>query len=1157
MIKWKTRFFILMIIFYLKIININCEIENHNNVNALITEYYNRLEPKNVQIKYLYYTKKNFFNFANINTNNIINDLIVNFYSIDCDLNIKTTTTYKNANITKIKNYITSIIIKNKLIKDIKFLVEPFINSGNNDKNINFRTCPVVINSLYVGNFQINIKEKESMALSFNETIPYIILLYKIKNLNEDSFVTLSFIVNENNTFNIDIKNELNRTITNTSNIFLNYSKLSKIENNILEIKITFNKENMSEKKYNIALIFKLIESNSISILRKNYLNLGFTISKQVNQYYYLEIIKGEEGEIMLHNKRLYGELFGIIKPKSNINPYDETQYIKEYKYNQLQFDAHTLKLSFKSYQTEQCEEGCYLFITYIHYNDDYTPIVGFDYTLLARIWDEEEINPQLINIPFNEYIFGNFEEDSINHHYYSLYIPYDIESIIIQYEGKSIEGFFGYGKRKLNTLRKINNTYNLNLTENQMIRQYNKNELNKLKIYNYISFAFRKKFYFIKIFSIYYFRILFLKKGENNIIYPLDSNLGNFCSPKQEKDKYYCYFLLKNDYNEFSLNYSISTSNNNDKLTYNYFKVINGKIISKKVDKYVSQANYGNSSSLVKFIFENEQIANILSTLSIKKKIIYPQIYSLQMYNIRNNGTLSIKMEQNLLLILNYISGKGTIQFSDLKFYENVNFRGKPYFFFVNDEVKNFSIVCNELNIYSKFEEINKIKKITRGEVLRDNLRTKRLPIYYYIKNEEEEINNLKIHFKIKLPISQNRKAFFDINGYIMNESDFNSIKNVNEEFIGLKDPIKGSYDICFKNGILNINNTIKKGDYILIKIDSYSPIIYDKLIIEIVTMLKKDDNYILPINNYITDIYDSSENKNYKIIIDKEDIDNKQILVEFIPDNSRISIRKYEENETNKINMANITDINGTIQKYRIYGFNDDFILKVDIPHEISHANYILRYYYTHEEREEHYILDKNYKTFIENNNDIVLEFNLIKTPNITDKIIYFKIFGILYKNENDIKNEFINSSRTNNNNFIKNQTFTINNLSFKLYFSNIKIMADKKYLFNMQIKIAIESEIFNEDFYMYKLEINLEDEFGRKFPILWIVVISLSVFVIIIIIIVLSIGMIKLKKKNNNLKDKVLGISFTSDKIDEDIIVERRSESKTDEDKENTFV
>ena len=256
MIKWNLRFYIIISILYFKFANINCEIEDQGDYNKSISEYYNyQLEQETVLIKYIYYTKKNIFTFKNTSQ-----------------------LTANNTNITEIKKDITSIIIKNRRISTIKFLVEPKINSGNNDKNIDFKTCPVIINSLYIDKFEITIKEKESMALSFTEFIPYIILQYKIQNLNEDSFIILSFIVDENNIFNIDINNELNRNISSNTNIFLDYSKLSNIENDTLTIKIIFNKENISEKKYNVALIFKLIESNSISILRKNILNQGFTI---------------------------------------------------------------------------------------------------------------------------------------------------------------------------------------------------------------------------------------------------------------------------------------------------------------------------------------------------------------------------------------------------------------------------------------------------------------------------------------------------------------------------------------------------------------------------------------------------------------------------------------------------------------------------------------------------------------------------------------------------------------------------------------------------------------------------------------------------------------------------------------------------------------
>ena len=102
--------------------------------------------------------------------------------------------------------------------------MEPFINSGNNDQYINYRICPVVINSYYIVESKLNIKGEESMALSFIENLSSIELSYKIINLNEDSFIILLFIFDENLIFNIDIKNISNRTISNSSNIFIIYN---------------------------------------------------------------------------------------------------------------------------------------------------------------------------------------------------------------------------------------------------------------------------------------------------------------------------------------------------------------------------------------------------------------------------------------------------------------------------------------------------------------------------------------------------------------------------------------------------------------------------------------------------------------------------------------------------------------------------------------------------------------------------------------------------------------------------------------------------------------------------------------------------------------------------------------------------------------------
>ena len=137
---------------------------------------------------------------------------------------------------------------------------------------------------LFISGYKIIIKEEESLALSFIENITTIELSYTINNLDENSFIILSFIFDENLLFNIDIKNILNRTISNSSNIFLFYNELSKIKNGLLTIKITYSKENTSEEKNNSLLIFKLIESNSISILEKiNLIQALLFQKKQIN----------------------------------------------------------------------------------------------------------------------------------------------------------------------------------------------------------------------------------------------------------------------------------------------------------------------------------------------------------------------------------------------------------------------------------------------------------------------------------------------------------------------------------------------------------------------------------------------------------------------------------------------------------------------------------------------------------------------------------------------------------------------------------------------------------------------------------------------------------------------------------------------------------
>ena len=144
------------------------------------------------------------------------------------------------------------------------------------------------------------------------------------------------------------------------------------------------------------------------------------------------------------------------------------------------------------------------MFITYLHESmKDREPIVGYEYTLLVRVWDELDYSPQIINIPFNEYIFGSFNLELIDHHYYSIFIPEEADEIIIQLEGNYIDGFLGEGKKKLYTISNKNNIINLNITKNKMLINYTVRKSEVIKNDNYVSFAFRRKI-ILKIFFLF-----------------------------------------------------------------------------------------------------------------------------------------------------------------------------------------------------------------------------------------------------------------------------------------------------------------------------------------------------------------------------------------------------------------------------------------------------------------------------------------------------------------------------------------------------------------------------------------------------------------------------------------------------------------------------
>ena len=1184
MIKLELYIYNLIVLISYILLYVQCQTNLKDDYKQKEENFFDyTIEPGKVKLKYLNDSVKQSINFSE----EINDDLLVNLYSPSGDIFLNS---YNNQSVSLIYKSGSSISmkIKNKSFKTAKIILmtKPYL-INDNPKYYNIRLCPLAINTIEVNKFTLLMEEKEPTFLYFYENFTQIILSYNLTELIEKSSVTLSFSFNNITKFNINISDIIDTTISNSTTIFLDSESLSKITDKILNIHITH-----IENK-NCSLIFQIIEPNSIYFLQKNNLNKGFITSNYLYQYYYMQVLE-EEGEIILHNKRNIGKLFGVIK--EHINPYNISEYLKNEEDNKLEFNEHTRKLSFNSKNTSHCKKGCYLLITY--YNENYdinNPIINYEYTIYSRIWDVEDEIPQIINIPINEFIFGTFEDGSFINHYYSTFIPNETQKLVIQIQSNHIEGFIGKGKKKLITSKKKTNT-DLNITMDKINVEFQKNRLKELGYLNSeISFAFRSKNYFEKIFSFYYFRLSILKDDEKILIYPFDSNVGNNCAPEKENNSYFCYFLLSNNYKQFNLNFSVSTSIQEDNYTiYYYYNNIEYK--SKYLKYYLSNANDKDLQSIIfKYEFQDNKIKTILSSFNNMKDLTYPQIFSSQIYFFSNSSkkfNFAVS-KRNCLLIFKHIYGKGVITFDKYpKIVTDLNFIGKPITI-PNSEVTNISFHSEEdFFFYLKLKSVDQnldIKEIYYNESLNDLFFNTQFPIYYYIKYNNQD--NLELIFRI-MNIEDNNTTTditdIDIKGYILNKNILN--RRLNGEFIQLNQSIDGHYDKGLKNGILQINNNfneynknnIQDDIYIFIKIDG-KHYINNYLSVEIMAM----PCYLVPVNQYIMGSFNSSKNITYLIrnnIIDNNKDSN--FIIEFSPNYEEIKFN-FDNSKGIYATMDNITK---GIQKYRINATNfKEIYLNINKPEKIPYGKFLFRYYFTKENEEFEYKFNElSYEKKYYKENDtqasICLEFDTFEiffnkklvnhnltSINETDKYnknlgeIKLKIHGSLFKNvkENNQFKELLNTAALISSEIsYENVTgITYNNDNkFNLCFRN---MSRKDFKYDMQIKINIifSDYLFNKDSLVYALPVDFTEEFKDKNIIMNFIknyfIFLIIIAVIIIVLLIFIIYYFKLKKKNKSLEKRVLSTSFTFENNDETFDESQKRKETTNSEADNPFI
>ena len=1191
---------ILLILLIYIIYHSNCI----NKQNSTIDELYENvnINPGFSKTVFIQYQKETNFIF-NINQQNTLQ---INIHGINCNFELDFNGTLINQ-----INLDTYSFIIDSHHNDIT--IKPLIDvaDGKYKENYFKKSCPLSINSFLIKNEKkpsLQIENKEENWFYFQPSnYNYLNLLYNIRQVSNDSFAALSFRLNKKSHFSINIAYEsdnnpsktLSKKIDDSSYIYLNTSFLyfnkedyeanKTVAGGVLSIKI------ISEDNQDINMIFKIIEKDTISLFEKDALTFGFLTSKTTFQYYYTEVFKGEEGELMLHNKRLYGVLHGKIIDKKDItrdNLNDISIYpkeiINETNTTNLYYNPHRLQLNFSYINTSYCYDGCYLLITYEQKQKDNEnfPLIGYEFTILSRFWNYTDYISQIVDIPFNEYLLGSFEKGSISHHYYSIEIPDDAEKIIIQIDGNYLDGFYGEGRIRINTVKTIGNTEELKLINNQ----------NELILYvdslhfedKNISFAFRPKDYYADVYSFYYFRVLYFKQSET-VYFPIDSYLGNLCIPKIEDEinitnKYYCTLILKNNYNDFSLKFALTSTTQNEYFLIDTTKVFNNIQLEETIQFLYLHTNLTENIDyyLFKLEFQNQEIKNIISSFVDNVEDIYPQIYTAKMFYIdKSKKNNHFKLVNNYVLKYQYITGRtGVLRIPLLgyqAFYTSRNFKGKPLAFPIGPDSENIICSSSKENFIYFIQLIYSMRnkgaeELKSGETISNFINKGVFPLYYYLKVKNDSYINVDINLRL---ISFNDSILqnnFLIRGYVLDEDTIK--RKINGEYIQPTEAVEGDYMEEFKAGLLQVNQKIDNNkNYILIEISSKDQLSFNSyILLEIVTKEYNDNIYFLPINQYIIETFDGennetrTENKYYLSSREKWGEDAANIEISFsYPD----IVVEFDKSACYSGLFANPS---GFHRYYSREAINDDVYFSVKNPNKRKNVDYIIRYYFTGIGSETFYqfnltpdieIIDLDDDEYVK----VILTFDGVNITNedfktLTETNIYLYIYGYLFK-KNDNSDERLNTTCILSERkylFVNHTKHTYNYYNkekWKLVYERIPRKEADVYELQIKANSFFENNYFNEEFLAYTTTIDLTNIKKVEEPNYTGLIIGVVVSAIILgLVVFFIIKYIRLHKSNKNLQEDLKSMAYSND-IQKNVIKKEEIIQRTYSDYDNTFI
>ena len=783
-----------------------------NNLNEYIENDLNYLVTldKTENNKLLYYT----------NPKNSNNNYLINFYSLNCNLEL-----YKQLNdgtfskLSNIDYYYSQDIITNS---DDRYKNENYIYKiaiqNEEDITINNKKCMLYTSANELQSHQNEINPRKHIVLNennpqkiiFNEKNNNIQLLYVHTNIaisvmldiilyNKVEYSVVIYFNNKATDKKYTIKNNENIYLTN--NDWKNYCTDQTQPCNIL-VDILLNSNYNNEDQLMQISLRKI--SNSPTYIQKNNLLESYSNGEKY-MFYYTEIGQNNIAEITYNNLINNGKIFASIVEKNKSTPDKNPDWMGIFEFpkneeSSLEYNEFYKKIYISADDTKNCADGCFILITIkasiddTKYNSE-----NYLYPFTLKINTKND-NNDISTILTNQNIFGNINYDSTNNNiniYYKLWIPEDAESLIFDYHSEQVNLYINIGDEKP-TLNKYDFIYEPKSNKDSLFILTKENILEKAEVVPYAnSIKYVKLFIGLyakqpdNFYENFYTFNVYLKNEEKNNklnIYNINQNQQISCKTSQinNSNLYRCLFVMI--YSDIKINNELVLYPLVNEVYDMHAEYIDKDLIKnleyeklsvlipdeqstfstvKTGEKYLYVQNgIENKYLFINIVTEKETSLTLINSLySNLNNIIKPNPFITELINTKKES-LTINFNNEHKFIVNILSLMGNAQI----YWEN----SPDKIYYLNETSTNIvllsektdNLIIKNLNTgaslsfylsYSMSNDNYNIEKINNHNNVKFNFRND-FPLYFYSQlNDNNNNNDLVISYNLYDLIQKN----------------------------------------------------------------------------------------------------------------------------------------------------------------------------------------------------------------------------------------------------------------------------------------------------------------------------------------------------------------------------------------------------------------